>query len=90
MGGDYCTGGDDQMGGDDRSYSRNGTILAIYIINNLHAESLYTHIKGAHDGLKYYCNDCFFFLVDPGFTPEAGPGVIQIMTYTEKCKMDHK
>ena len=49
MGGDYCTGGDDQMGGDDRSYSRNG---------NLHAESLYTHIKGAHEGLKYYCNDC--------------------------------
>ena len=32
----------------------------------------------------------FFFLVDPGFTPEVGPGVIQIMTYTEKCKMDHK
>ena len=60
MGGDYCTGGDEQMGGDDRSYSRNGTILAIYIyvINNLHAESLYTHIKGAHEGLKYYCNDC--------------------------------
>ena len=29
MGGDYCTGEDDQMGGDDRSYSRNGTILAI-------------------------------------------------------------
>ena len=23
MGGDYCPGGDDQMGGDDRSYSRN-------------------------------------------------------------------
>ena len=24
----------------------------------MHAESLYTHIKGAHEGLKYYCNDC--------------------------------
>ena len=28
------------------------------MINNLHAGSLYTHIKGAHEGLKYYCNDC--------------------------------
>ena len=24
----------------------------------MHAGSLYTHIKGAHEGLKYYCNDC--------------------------------
>ena len=36
MGEDYCTGGDDQMGGDDRSYSRNGTILAIYIYTRFH------------------------------------------------------
>ena len=28
------------------------------MINNLHAGSLYTHIKGTHEGLKYYCNDC--------------------------------
>ena len=25
---------------------------------SLCARSLYTHIKGAHEGLKYYCNDC--------------------------------
>ena len=30
----------------------------MHVINNLHAGSLYTHIKGAHEGLKYYCNDC--------------------------------
>ena len=30
----------------------------MYVINNLHAGSLYTHIKGAHEGLKYHCNDC--------------------------------
>ena len=35
-----------------------GTILVIYVINNLFTGSLYTHIKGAHEGLKYYCNDC--------------------------------
>ena len=28
------------------------------MINHLHAGSLHTHIKGAHEGLKYYCNDC--------------------------------
>ena len=28
------------------------------MINNLHAGSLCTHIKGAHEELKYYCNDC--------------------------------
>ena len=28
------------------------------MINNLLAGTLYTHIKGAHEGLKYYCNDC--------------------------------
>ena len=27
------------------------------MINNLLAGSIYTHIKGAHKGLKY-CNDC--------------------------------
>ena len=27
-------------------------------MKNLHAGSLYTHIKGAHEGLKYHCNDC--------------------------------
>ena len=31
-----------------------GTILVIYVINNLFTGSLYTHIKGAHEGLKYY------------------------------------
>ena len=35
-----------------------GTILVIYVINNLLAGTLYTHIKGAHEGLKYYCNYC--------------------------------
>ena len=35
-----------------------GTNLIIYVINNLLAGTLYTHIKGAHEGLKYYCNDC--------------------------------
>ena len=28
------------------------------MINNLLAGTLYTHIKGAHEGLKYHCNDC--------------------------------
>ena len=28
------------------------------MINNLLAGSLYTHIKGAHEELKFYCNDC--------------------------------
>ena len=35
-----------------------GTILVIYVINNLFSGSLYTPIKGAHEGLKYYFNDC--------------------------------
>ena len=28
------------------------------MINNLHAGSIYTHIKVAHEWLHYYCNDC--------------------------------
>ena len=30
------------------------------MINNLHAGSLYTHMKVAHEWLNYYCNDCDF------------------------------
>ena len=33
-----------------------GTIFVIYVINNLLAGTLFTHIKGAHEGLMYYCN----------------------------------
>ena len=28
------------------------------MINNLHAGSIYTHIKVAHEWLHYYWNDC--------------------------------
>ena len=38
------------------------------MINNLHTGSLYTHIKGAHEGLKYYCNDCDYKATHRGTT----------------------
>ena len=40
------------MGGDDRSYSRNVVRHYPIVINNLLAGTLYTHIKGAHEGLN--------------------------------------